>query len=242
MSHAIDRETLCERAHFGYAIPAYTRWCTGMFTFRENPDDYPYDIAKYDPDRAEELLDEAGVTGNPRMQLSILAPPARERELTVVQEMLRQVGIEVSLDIQQTSAFDANRYSYEWPIVATGAGGGDVDPQAVMWRNVGYPNPDPGEFPDLPFDDPSEAGLGVWSKYLWLNKECTGHLIQDYITPGTDVEQRRMHLDNAHKIVSEETATIPLTNPLLLRGQKESLSGVGHQNGLLNFAAAYQEE
>ena len=82
---AIDREALVERAFFGYAKPAHSVFNPAIaWLYEEEPDPGQY----YDPETAQQLLDDAGYTGDPRMSLSLLGTPTDERRMTVIQEML----------------------------------------------------------------------------------------------------------------------------------------------------------
>jgi len=221
ISMAIDREALIERAHFGYAEPAHSVFNPSIaWLYEEEPDPGQY----YDPEAAQELLDEAGYTGEPRMSLSLLGAPTDERRMTVVQEMLAQVGIEVELNVQQESAYWDNLYRYENELVMYD-GYVDIDPWMTMWKQL---------------KTPVESGsAGAWQANLYNNPDFDELLEQDYAT--ADPDQRAEIMRQAEEVFLEDAAWAMTTFPLVPKASVSGLSGIGNQAGLSNFHAAQLE-
>lgn len=217
IAKAIDREALIERAHFGYAEPAHSLWNPSIPNLHEEePDPGQY----YAPEEARSLLDEAGYTGDPRMSLSLMGAPTDERRMTVVQQMLSDVGIEVELNIQQESAFWDTLYRYENELVMYD-GYVDIDPWMSVWKQL---------------KTPEEGSAGDWQANLYNNPEFNELLEEDYET--ADPETRTELMKQAEEIFIEDTAWVMTTFPLIPKGSTAELVGIGNQAGLSNFHAA----
>ena len=218
---AIDREALIERAFFGYAEPAHSVFNPAIaWLYEEEPDPGQY----YDPETAQQLLDEAGYTGEPRMSLSLLGTPSDERRMTVVQQMLSEVGIEVELNVQQSSAYWDNLYRYENELVMYD-GYVDIDPWMSLWKQL---------------KTPVESGsAGAWQANLYQNPDFNSLLEEDYRT--SDIEARTEILRQAEELFLEDAAWAMTTFPLVPKASASNLTGVGNQAGLSNFHTASLE-
>jgi peptide/nickel transport system substrate-binding protein len=126
IAHALDREALVDTVLRGGCTPTpiYQYIAEGEPGYVAELDElYPYD-----PDKARELLAEAGAEG---LQINgISAPPTEEFQIAV-QAQLQEVGIQQTLDkLSSTDANPAwNAGSYDawaWPIVTT------TDPALVL--------------------------------------------------------------------------------------------------------------
>lgn len=225
IAKAIDREAIAERAWFGFAVPAYTLYNPAIGWLYDSVGGEEPDVGQfYDPEGATALLDEAGYTGDPRLEFSILALPEDERELTVVQQQLSEVGIEMELDIQQASSYWDNTYRYQQGLVAYG-GAADVDPWMSDFKQLGMPD--------------QETGEGAWQRSLYFDEEFSELLHEANASP--DLEERAgVYEDVVAKLVEDAPfvmTTFPL-NPKAFAG----VSGVGVQAGLSNFHSASLEE
>jgi peptide/nickel transport system substrate-binding protein len=225
IAKAIDREAIVERAWFGFARPAHLLYNPAIGWLYDSLGGEEPDVGQfYDPEGARELLDEAGYTGDPRLELTILALPEDERELTVVQQQLSEVGIELSLDIQQASSYWDNTYRYEQSLVAYG-GAADVDPWMSDFKQLGMPD--------------QETGEGAWQRPLYFDEEFSELLHEANASP--DLEERAgVYEDVVGKFVEDAPfamTTFPL-NPKAFAG----VTDVGVQAGLSNFHSASLEE
>jgi peptide/nickel transport system substrate-binding protein len=163
IAHAIDRESLIERATFGLSEESHNIWCSTMGPDYWSDDetgsptrDEPGQV--YDPEKAEELLDEAGYTGEPRLELDMLAESVERRVAVVLQEQLSQVGIDVNLNVQDSGSFWPEIYSFNHTLQLFSQAG-QADPWQAVYRQFAIP----------------EEGTqkGVWQKYLWFDEEMT---------------------------------------------------------------------
>jgi peptide/nickel transport system substrate-binding protein len=221
ISKAIDREALVQRAFFGYAEPAHSVFNPAIaWLYDEEPDPGQY----YEPETAKQLLDEAGYTGDPRMTLSLLGTPGDERRMTVIQEMLSQVGIEVELNIQPSSAYWDNLYQYSNELVMYD-GYVDIDPWMSLWKQL---------------KTPVESGsAGKWQANLYNNPDFNSLLEEDYRT--SDPAQRTELLRQAEELFIEDSPWAMTTFPLIPKASSAALTGVGNQAGLSNFHTAQLE-
>ena len=226
LAMAIDREQLVENAWFGYAAPAHTLYNPAIKWLYEplggeEPDPGQY----YDPDRAEELLDEAGYTGDPRLEFDVLALPEDQRELTVVQQQWRDIGVEIELDIQQQSSYWDQTYRYEHTAIRYG-GGADIDPWMSHFKQFGSPDP--------------ETSRGSWQRSLYFNEEYDELLMKGYRTP--DREERSKILTEANKVFVNDPPFLTTTFPLTPKVMNSSVKDVGAQAALSNFHYAHIDD
>lgn len=222
LAMAIDREALAERAHFNWAAPAHTLVNPSIgWAYKESPDWGQH----YDPERARELLDEAGYTGDPRFSSEIVALEEDRRELTVIQQQLSEIGVELELNIQQASSYWPATYEYENMMVAYG-GASDIDPWMSFYKQLGS------------YD--ADLGRGVWQRSLWFNDEFDQLLEESLATPAFD--EREGIVDDMARMVAEQAPFITTTFPFNPKVMSSSLKGVEVPAGLSNFHQAYLAE
>lgn len=145
LSYAIDREAICEAIYFGFCEP----------TFKPFPDDYwagspdiPEDYYTYDPDRARELLAEAGLEDGFEFEVMIPAgsdPYPQFAEL--LQAQFGDVGVTMvanPVDISQL----ATTYFAEKQSDGLLGGGGQVPEPAQLFQggfmSTSFSNPGGG--------------------------------------------------------------------------------------------------
>lgn len=140
MSHAIDREAIVEGVLFGHGTPNMQPFPEGYYAFNEELGTLPHD---YDPERARELLAEAGLEGG--FEFTILIPTASDVPMAeTLAEYFGAVGIDVTLqEIESAQATEAF-YMEAQGEAMTGAWGGRPDPSmtfGLRWVPGGLPNP-----------------------------------------------------------------------------------------------------
>jgi peptide/nickel transport system substrate-binding protein len=94
LAFAIDRDAIIRDVLHGQARPAYSILPTSQWAYEPNLEKYPYN-----PERAKALLDEAGLTAQPRMKLSLKTSTVSvSRKISeTIQEQLRRVGVTLEL-------------------------------------------------------------------------------------------------------------------------------------------------
>ncbi|GGH41749.1 ABC transporter substrate-binding protein [Microbacterium album] len=109
ISHAIDRQELIDVANFGYGEPLWQPFPDGYVAHSDALDDlYPHD-----PDRARELLTEAGYPDGVDIELAISAESDPLAEL--IQQQLTSAGIRTSLVVQTPG--EVNYITRKYPFV-----------------------------------------------------------------------------------------------------------------------------
>lgn len=131
ITHAIDRRTVIEAAMFGFGTPIGSHMTPAEPYYLDLADHTPYD-----PARARELLAEAGYPDGFTATLALPQPYEYARRAgEVVADQLRQVGIELQLEIVEWTTWLARIFSqaaYDMTII------GHVEP-----LDIGiYGNPD----------------------------------------------------------------------------------------------------
>ncbi|MFZ4451321.1 ABC transporter substrate-binding protein [Salibacterium aidingense] len=109
---AIDNEALVDHILGGAGVPTRTRVTPGNFGANEEL----FDTYLYDPEKAEELLEEAGYGGE-ELELTLHAPIDRytkgEDITETVAAMLDEVGITVNVDFMEFNNFLSTRRAFE---------------------------------------------------------------------------------------------------------------------------------
>lgn len=91
--YAIDRKAICDQIFLGYYEPAYSVVPKAHPAYKEGP-------YHYDPEKAKALLQEAGYDGEAIIFWAFEGRILYDREMwTTVAEMLKEVGLNIKLDI-----------------------------------------------------------------------------------------------------------------------------------------------
>lgn len=101
LNHAVDREAIVEGLVFGYGQPT-TQWVpegTPFYNEEFGPDYYPYD-----PDRARELLAEAGLEDGFEFDAMVSTNPIYVRLGEIVKEQFAEIGVDMELRQEQQLA------------------------------------------------------------------------------------------------------------------------------------------
>lgn len=108
IAHAIDRERIIRDLLRGHGVPTDSMFAQGHWARAENLPTYPYD-----PARAKQLLDQAGYKDpdgdGPQTRFSVTFKTSTNAESNqraeMIQQMLRQVGIDMKIQSSETGAF-----------------------------------------------------------------------------------------------------------------------------------------
>ena len=102
VAYAIDAQTIIDTVLKGAGTPCYTRIAPGVF----GQDESLYNINKYDPDKAKELIASSGYNGE---EIELLVPSGRylmDSEVgKVVAAMLQEAGLNIKLNVLEWSAY-----------------------------------------------------------------------------------------------------------------------------------------
>jgi peptide/nickel transport system substrate-binding protein len=219
IGYAIDRHAIVEYLRRGLARPA-----TGLIpsqAWAYEPGIFQF---TYDPERAKQLLDEAGYPDPdgdgplPRLHLSLKASNADETRLqaSVVQQDLRRVGIDLDVRSYEFATMYADvlkgnfqLFSLQW------VGGAMVDPDIL--RRVFHSTQTP----------PAGFNRGHYS-----NPEVDRLL--DLAGAATSESERKKYYGNAQKLIAEDAPYISLWNRTNVAVAQRTLTGL-HLNAVGNF-------
>lgn len=139
--HAIDREAICEALIFGLCELTDQPFPPGYFAYDDSIPDILYG---YDPDRARELLADAGIEG---LELSLIIPaglPTFPEVAETVQAMLRDVGITVEIQAAEPTQLGELMFAQQTTDMMHATWGGRPDPAITMIQRAsetGFANP-----------------------------------------------------------------------------------------------------
>lgn len=125
ISHAIDRQALVDGLFNGLGEPTVQPWPPGYFPHVEGLEDqYPYD-----PDRARELLAEAGYPDGFSADIIAVPQPVVYAQLgEAVQAQLAEVGIDLTVKITEASQLGQAFYTDKTAAFALLYTNGSIDP------------------------------------------------------------------------------------------------------------------
>jgi peptide/nickel transport system substrate-binding protein len=122
VAHAIDRDQLLAIYGSGEELAATSVYKKSSPWYKEN------NFPKYDPEKAKQLVQQ--ISGGGRIALTVDTVPDVElaKILQVIQQMLSQVGIDISLDQTEQATLINKAITGEYEI--------------MTWRQFGNPDPD----------------------------------------------------------------------------------------------------
>ncbi len=103
IAHAIDRERIIRDIQRGYAKPTDTMFAEGHWARAEGLPSYPYD-----PNKAKQLLAKAGYPNGLKLVFKTSTDAEANSRAQVMQQMLKQVGIDVQIQQNEMSTFLAD--------------------------------------------------------------------------------------------------------------------------------------
>jgi peptide/nickel transport system substrate-binding protein len=183
--HAIDREALVNGPFFGYGVPTQQPWPEGYFPHVPELDDtYPYD-----PERARELLAEAGHPDGFSADIIVVPSPEVYALLgEAVQAQLGEVGIDLRIQITSPTELGTAMYADKTAAFALLYTNGSVDPAQTVGSRF------------------SASGFFNAGKYSTPRLE---ELYQQALTT-TDDEARTQVMQDISREVVEQVLDMPL--------------------------------
>ena len=204
ISLAINRTPITERIMGGYAQPAGELLPPPMFGSSGRA------VDAYDPERAKELLTEAGYPDGFSMTLG--TPNDRyvndEQVAQAVAQMLARIGITINVDASTASQFFSRRNALEFPIYMAGWGAASGEMSSPLKSLVAT------------WD--KQTGMGPTNAGRYSNPEMDKVLIKAMSTID-DAERDRL-LQEAGTIVLDDHGIIPLHYEQTVWAMKPNLS------------------
>ncbi len=183
--HAIDRQALLDGPYYGYGERTLQPWPESYFPHVAELDEmYPYD-----PDRARELLAEAGYPDGFAADIIVVPSPAAYQLLgEAVQAQLAQVGIDLNVQITEPAQLGPAMYVDKTAMFALLYTNGSIDPANTVGSRF------------------SAAGFFNAGKYSTPRLE---ELYQQSLTT-TDEADRTVVMQDISREVVEQVLDMPL--------------------------------
>jgi peptide/nickel transport system substrate-binding protein len=191
LSKAINREAIVDRIMGGVAVPAGELLPGGMFGSRPDAEADPYD-----PERAKELLTEAGypegfglVIGTPNDRYINDAKIAQ-----AVAQMFARIGIDTEVDAMTATTFFSRRNNYQFSMYLAGWGSGTGEMSSPLVALVATPD--------------AAKGMGGTNAGRYSDQELDA-LIEQALGPVDDAEREKL-LQQASQLAIDNYAILPL--------------------------------
>jgi peptide/nickel transport system substrate-binding protein len=141
VNHAIDRQAIVDTVLNGAGDAAVQPFPEGYFAYNE---DYPGDYYTYDPERARELLAEAGLENGFEFEMLATALDTYVLAAEAVQAMLAEVGITANIRQVEPAQTADIFYAQQEGDALMSQWGGRPDPQMTLdlqFSSTGFSNP-----------------------------------------------------------------------------------------------------
>jgi peptide/nickel transport system substrate-binding protein len=187
MNHAINRQAIIDAVLMGAGVPTVQPFPEGYFAHHP---DYPADFYAYDPERARELLAEAGLPDGFQFEMLVPSNDLSQKLAEVVMEMLGEVGITAqptAVEVAQTADV---YYAQEQGDSLLAQWGGRPDPQMTL---------------ELQF---TANGFGNPGDHTTPEFEAANLVTRAAVDP----EERRQALQDQVAMVVEEAFQVPLVH------------------------------
>jgi peptide/nickel transport system substrate-binding protein len=211
IAYAIDREAIANTISFGIPQPAYTVLAPPMWSY--DPSSRMYE---YDPDKAIQLLEEAGwkkgsdgIRVKDGQRLKVLATLTRDPRIEeMIQAMLRDIGMEMEIQILATPAWLAAYDSGDFHLSRTWWVQNDPDMMRNWLLSANIP-------PNGTKGNPLRVN----------NKELDELLVKGSILPYRSKEREDVYKKIQH-IVMENAYVIPIIQVVRILGIRAEVKNV----------------
>lgn len=180
ISYAINVQDIIDVAYQGSATKANSPIGPKVFGYNPNAKSY-----EYNPEKAKQLLKEAGFENGVDLKLWVNDNPTRRDIAVIMQDQLKQVGINVTIEM------------LEWGAYLDGTARGDHDMFILGWVSV---TGDADYGLDPLFNSANQGGAGNRSFY---SNPQVDKLLTD-AKNSTDPEKRKEYYYEAQEIIQEE--------------------------------------
>jgi len=141
LNYAINRQAITDGIYFGNAIPTVQQFPEGYYAYNA---DYPGDHYAYDPQRARDLLAEAGLAGGFEFEMLVPSLSTFVQAGEAVQQMLAEVGITAHIRSVEAAQTADIYYAQQQGDGLVAQWGGRPDPSmtiGLQFTGNGFSNP-----------------------------------------------------------------------------------------------------
>lgn len=212
MNYAIDKQTIIDSFFEGRAESAKNPMPSSISGYNDDIEEYAYD-----PEKAKELLKEAGLEDGFEMELWAMPVPRPympdgTKVAEVIQSNLADVGIKAKI------------VSYEWATYLDKASKGEADAFMLGWTG------DNGDADNFLYVLLDEDNIGS-NNYTYFKNEETHKLFLEAQTEVDEDKRNELYM-KAQEILHEEAPWVPLAHSTPLLGGAADLTGfVPHPTG-----------
>ncbi|TXH32666.1 MAG: ABC transporter substrate-binding protein [Rhodospirillaceae bacterium] len=214
---AIDKKALIDAIYQGQGEPAKNPIPPTIWAYDNDIQPYPYD-----PEKAKELLKEAGVTSidSDLWAMPVQRPynPDGKRMAEMMQADLAKIGVTTHI------------VSYEWGEYRKRMQNGDHQMAQFGWTGDNG-DPDNFMFVLLGCDAARQGGQNVAK---WCNKDFTDLLVKARVN--SDIKQRKELYDKAQVIFHDEVPWVPIAHSVVSVPMSKKVTGFKvHPLGIMFF-------
>ncbi|QDU59436.1 Periplasmic dipeptide transport protein precursor [Planctomycetes bacterium Pan216] len=208
LGHAIDKEALVKSVYEGEAVIATSLIPPPMFAFNEH-----WKGIDYDPKRSRQLLEEAGVAKGTSFRLWVMPNsrpymPAPDRVAAMIQEQLRQVGLEPEI------------HSPPWSQFLEQTGNGEHETALFGWITD---NGDPDNFLFALLDKTNAEPPLARNVAFYLSEPVHELLLN--AQQESDPDKRAQLYDQAQRLIDEDCPVVPLVHVDLAMALRANVKG-----------------
>ncbi len=201
MNYAVDQKTLIEKVCYNYAVPLISPVPQGMWSHDSSL--WPYE---YNPQKAKELLKEAGYPDGFSTEMGYPEADAERREVAmIVQSNLQDIGIKVKLS------------GYSWPTYLDKYWNGTLPMLMAKWA----PLPDPEFLLRAMFHSKNQGKGG--NTCFYSNSKVDELL--DAAALEVDNEKRKAEYVELQKLLLGDAPWIFLYSPMRLIAMRDNIMG-----------------
>jgi peptide/nickel transport system substrate-binding protein len=213
--HAVDKAGIVEHVYYGLFPVAHTPIVPTSWAHNADVSTY-----EYDPERAKELLAEAGVDPE-KLSLTIHTwnRDAEVQIATIMQNQLQQIGIDADISVKEFAAFRDDVNAGEYDIMVMGFGR-QTDPDSHLYTHF--------HSSQLP-----PAGVNRWR----FSNERVDELLEAARTEMDQEVRKEMYLE-IQQIVAEEVPYTPLQYTTIFLAYDADLQNVTYPTYLRLFDLA----
>lgn len=219
INYAIDKQAIVDVILNGNGKVATSPIAPGVFGFTDKTKNYEYNVEK-----AKELMKEAGYENGFTTSILVFSGEANTQTAEIVQAYLREIGIDLKVEIVETSAY--------WDITEKGRHDLFLGSWGVVTGDADY---------GLYAMYYSSAKGGAGNRDFYENKKVDELLDKAKIE--INPETRKELYEEAQILIVDDAPDVMLYNRNLSVGAQKYIKGLGvHPVTLHNFATVYVEE